>query len=225
MKISSKKTLIIADVHQKLSYPKKILGVENDNDCLIFLGDLFDDFEPQNSIEEIIDFIIDVKPLVCIGNHDIHYFGSNLYKSHYRCTGYQAITHKIIQDRRELKKFFIPFVIINETWLVSHAGIHPFHWEGYQKTWERAQTGLDNPDIFCDIYGAGQDRGGRQRVGGLTWLDSINFENIKEYKQIFGHTIQKKPKKIGNSFCIDCDQKVYAVLEDNKIELKWLQEQ
>jgi len=183
-----------------------------------------------------------------IGNHDLAYYETSHHSRDYKkkhhinyiCSGYT--NNKSIEINKELTdedwKEFEPFVLLNDKWLISHAGIRselitPYFdgsktiddLEKYQleKLYNEGVESLNDCHIlFNPIFGAGRDRGGLQLVGGITWLDWGNFENSFKFNQIVGHTtMYEYVREKNGSYCIDAEQTYYGIIErDNTFNYK-----
>jgi hypothetical protein len=105
----------------------------------------------------------------------------------------------------------------------------------HQRLWadaedfERAMTYLKNDldsDIGKSVYsiwlGAGFERGGDQRYGGLVWCDWAKLDPPQGLKQICGHTPAKTVRfKHGSDVvCLDTALKDYAIWDGENLEVK-----
>lgn len=241
--ISGKRVLVFGDMHQKVDWAKAVLEKESGNfDHIVFLGDAFDSFmDPPlvSSITETASFYKDLingvygPSTVLLGNHDVAYREASyqmrkgytikgLYNS---CSGYtnnkaQKINKELTDEDWSKTKLFV----MANGWLLSHAGVHPKFWyplitaeQNVEKLDHYATETLElisfRPSALLE---PGQARGGPSRVGGITWLDfGQEFEDGIPYPQIVGHTPSDQIRKIGDSFCIDCFQCSYAIIDTN----------
>jgi len=72
------------------------------------------------------------------------------------------------------------------------------------------------------LFSPGKARGGTQPVGGPLWLDwDEEFTDALPLPQLVGHTVGKAPRQKGRSWCVDCRQTVYVVLQDGVPEMRW----
>lgn len=228
----SKSTLILADLHDKITIAQKILD-NNPCDKIIFLGDYFDSFE-GDTIEAIETAkwvvktmeVLGDRALWCCGNHDVPYRYPNIV--HYRCSGWTPKKceeiNKILGSEHWNKMKLCHFY---QNYLFSHAGIS-------DRVFGR---GLDNVVEVEDVINvcesallsarfgkpsmqmmAGKSRGGSQNFGGVTWLDISEFQPIKSLGQVFGHSPRKAPELIQGedsiNWCLDTHLKYYTILED-----------
>jgi hypothetical protein len=108
-------------------------------------------------------------------------------------------------------------------YLISHAGLASPYWDpdlplgtnliALQRQIDSALNQLHQPH---PILLPGKCRGGTSEYGGITWLDfDDEFETwaAAGIPQIVGHTSGLNPRNTGNSWCIDCGQSTYAVIE------------
>ena len=123
--------------------------------------------------------------------------------------------------------FRLELVVCLEKWLFSHAGIHPDFWPN-AGTSEGALEDLlmEREGVIGDLFGnqdhplleAGPARGGQQRTGGPLWLDwEQEFVDALPFAQIVGHSAGTQPRRKGRSWCIDCAQRGYGIVEDDRM--------
>ena len=143
------KTIVIPDVHQRVSSVRHILNAETNYDEVVFLGDWFDSFyEPPKvtAFEETCEYLRHLvldhhnkdKFVFLLGNHDIGYIYENKNYSDkaisktlkYFCSGFTASKAKKFRhqffDRGLKDEFFTEhFKPAHRTqgWTLSHAGI------------------------------------------------------------------------------------------------------
>ena len=209
--MSSKKTLIIPDVHNRISLVEKIIESVKPNKT-IFLGDYFDNFFDnaeiaRNTAEWFKSSINQKDRIHLVGNHDIHYWFSE--NPNVRCSGYEYGKSVVINDivttnDWEKLKFFH---ILDRKFLLSHAGIHPSFINDKTKSGQisdnislkklKSKLEKDSKSAIKELYngeqhwftGAGYSRGGSQKYGGITWCDwNREFHPIRGIHQIVGHT-------------------------------------
>jgi hypothetical protein len=175
------------------------------------------------------------------GNHDLLYCRLREYVLR---VGAEGITAEAFDS--EMQETFLRALWINETWpgemwfrlelavlwedmLFSHAGIHPDFWpeagspmaalEELLLEWDGVIGNLfeseDHP-----LLAAGAARGGEQPVGGPLWLDwDREFEDALAYRQIVGHSVGAQARRKGRSWCIDCGQQGYGIVEDGELRI------
>jgi hypothetical protein len=174
------------------------------------------------------------------GNHDIFYCRMREYVLR---VGQAGIEEEDVDP--EMREAFLRALWINEVWpgemwfrlelavrhedtLFSHAGIHPRYWpsgrpeaalEALLTEWEGVIGNLfENEDH--PLLEAGPARGGQQMVGGPLWLDwESEFVDELPYRQIVGHSADQKPRQKGRSWCIDCGQRGYGIVENGELEV------
>jgi hypothetical protein len=123
-----------------------------------------------------------------------------------------------------------------EEWTFSHAGIMISHLPYGQKvdtfineTCREALIRfreLSHPHNYL-LTQVGYYRGGNSAIGGLLWCDwRSDFVASSDIgKQVVGHTTVLKPDVIGKdtdfeTWCLDCNQQFYGVIEDKKLNTK-----
>jgi len=201
--------IVIPDVHQNLPRLFEILEkpVCKEAEEIIFLGDYFDSFDYDYLTLETCKFLNDninnLKYTFLLGNHDIHYLSS---VSGYKCSGWSFQKQSVIDVNlsKEFKRKVKPFKyekICGEHVLFSHAGLHPsfapIHFDELLKN-DKVKDWFDDLEIrtmdnfvinkYDTIFGAGKDRGGFQKIGGITWLDWYSFTPIDNLNQVLGHS-------------------------------------
>lgn len=214
------RTLIIPDVHQKLNKLEKILE-NNTFDRLISLGDWFDDFyDTPRQAQKTAEYILD---LYCrygtnftwlLGNHDIPYLYPQMY-DYYACSGNTREKVKAIKEvfngsSKPLGYSVELAAVIKiegcRDIVLSHAGVSEQHFSkpfsesvSSEDVLERCEKAFKNTNLlFQDsILCAGTARGGRETVGGITWLDwRYEFSPVASISQIVGHTPLSVPEVI-----------------------------
>lgn len=127
--------------------------------------------------------------------------------------------------------FRLELAVLHGDMLFSHAGIHPEFWPAGEPEAAFQDLLMQWESVIGDLYeqedhpllGAGPARGGQQSVGGPLWLDwSEEFEDGLPYRQVVGHTARGEPRRNGRSWCIDCAQTGYAVIEEGELRFKQL---
>lgn len=232
--------LLIPDVHEEFEKVERIL--HNYESCVnhtVFFGDYMDSFNYNyNQKGHFIDHLKWLGTAVnkprrsfLIGNHDVNYFTQC---EQYICSGFAPWKIPLVDQylgRAFWKKLdFLKFYQDNGfNYLFSHGGIHPsklppyfeFEEEDFNILNERIKHdfGADIPTTWLN---AGRCRGGRQNVGGITWLDfRREFEDIEGLIQIVGHSRDNTVRTIGKSMCIDCGLDYVVILNtaDNTHEI------
>lgn len=206
----NKKTLIIPDIHLKIDLADKIIK-NVDHDEVIFLGDLFDDFNDtpemiQNACDWLVEFVNNPNHTMILGNHDMHYAFTN--KS-FQCSGYEQWKYFIIHDNLSHKKVWDKikhYHILDNKWLLTHAGLHKHLLpSNIANLYPDRESFLKEVSKYLDksiidgfrnegwIFEAGTSRGGFQRFGGITWCDhNQDMYPILGLNQIYGHTPQSR---------------------------------
>ena len=207
MTSDNKITLIIPDLHHRHEMAERIIKHVG-ADEVIFLGDLFDNFNDTPAMVESsarwLKWSVNQPNRIHIfGNHDYQYAYD--YKK-LRCSGYEGWKYNIIRDIvstntwNKIKWWYF----LDNTWLLTHAGLTsynlPFTSHGTREEfYKNINTYLEEELIkafrkiangeLTWIFGAGHARYGSFPYGGITWCDFIHeFQPIGGLHQIFGHT-------------------------------------
>lgn len=234
-------TLILPDIHLKIDKAEKIIDFEKNANKIIFLGDIFDDYN-DNVTENVLaarfvkSKILNPKYIFLFGNHDLPYrFPKN---SSCYCPGWDLKKQKGIDEILKIehwKKF--KYFHVEDGWLFSHAGVSnsflPFNIElnlqeiekWLEKESEKANTlGLIGKKHW--FWQLGPGRGGVWPHGGLLWEDWEYFDSIPEIRQCVGHTCQHPTNsselwhRDGENLCLDSNLNYYGVLENGQITIK-----
>lgn len=147
------KTLVIPDIHQRVSSVKWILDTEKEYDEVVFLGDWFDSFfEPPKvaGFEETCEYLKYLilehpnkdKFVFLLGNHDLSYIYENKDFSDksisktlkYFCSGFTKSKAKKFRhaffDKGYKDQFFVEHFKVSfktQDWILSHGGISTKH--------------------------------------------------------------------------------------------------
>jgi len=219
-------TLIVPDIHNKIDKVDKIIQ-HVDVERIIFLGDYFDDFgdtplDAERTAYWLKDSLSKPNRVHLVGNHDLAVMIDNPVTW---CSGYTKQKSKAIN--RILNSYHwrqLKYYHKMDGWLLSHAGISAKFVKYFQDNLNKnniikfldhqIKIGLERikKKESSYFFGAGYCRGGQFPCGGILWCDfNQEFEPIKGVKQIFGHTIIDKPRKKGNSWCLDSHLKHFAI--------------
>lgn len=249
--IKAKSALILADIHQDINWVKTILEKEKGNfDTIISLGDEFDSFKSFPEVETVKNtakFIIELQEgkygpyFELMANHTCAYYEAHKYSSKFQspkhlynmCSGFTKSKSVEISKILKLQHWqqFHLFYTCNG-YFISHAGLAQKFWnnyiskeENYDRLWEKSEEALKLINVCShEILEPGLARGGKQIVGGLTWLDfSQEFVDDEQLPpQICGHTSEYNLiRKKNRSWCLDGTQTTYAILhDDGNLELK-----
>ena len=212
MSNTNKITLIIPDIHHRWKQAEKIISSVG-ADEIVFLGDYYDDFgDDITMVKETSDWLVESvnKPnrIHLFGNHDQHY--AYTYRS-FQCSGYAQWKYFITYDNvpRETWDKLKWYHFLDDTWLLSHGGLHNSHvpdnikkLRGDRKAYIKAIDEYLQSNIIDGlrdgangksswIFNAGYSRGGNQQFGGITWCDYTDeFYPLRGINQIVGHTPQ-----------------------------------
>ncbi len=194
------KTLIIADLHNKISWVERCIEEVNP-DLTVFLGDYFDSFDEtledtSQTAEWLRKSLSQPNRVHLLGNHDMPYrFPSSF---NLLCSGFTHEKSAVINDILDsgaLWKKTKSFHWV-DGWLLSHAGIHPnllhplkgFDLDDLRRL-EEDSLEKCFADISTPFFGCGFSRGGPYPCGGITWQDfDMDFVPIEGVNQIVGHT-------------------------------------
>lgn len=227
------KSLIIPDIHNKVDVVDKLLLITN-WDKVFFLGDYFDDFGDNKHIAAktanwLKENLKNEKFHFIFGNHDIGYRFPGLWWT--SCSGFSNDKSEIInailtvEDWNKLKLFYF-----EQGFYLSHAGMNKDIFKDnagkilIENVTEKCEQALASPDMN-EVIGAGQARGGFQKIGGITWLDfRVEFQEIEGICQIVGHTRHKEPSAIiganSKNYCLDTNMNHYGILENGELKTK-----
>lgn len=244
--------LIIPDIHQNISRVQILLEskVAQEAEEIIFLGDYFDSFDYDRNTVITCNFlnenINNHNYKFLIGNHDVHYI-TNV--SNYICSGFTKHKKDVIAsvlDKGVINKLepFIYEKIAGKHFLFSHAGLHPsftpVHFDDMLKGnyispfFDSLKYGIQD-SIRYSTYNvhlaAGMDRGGREKHGGIVWMDWYSLSIIEDLNQIVGHSTFSKPQWFNSENTInlnlDTNLKYYATIDMHSAEVtthKWPEE-
>lgn len=220
------KIAIIPDVHGRKFWRRV---VEEDADKIIFLGDYGDPYGSEEishkdaliELEDIIRFQEENpnKVVLLLGNHDAHY----LSRSFSPCSRY---SHKYASEYYDLLANRVEFYKAYECeqngvkYLFTHAGVSP-EWLRNNHIKEEDNLSLILNEEHWDLYDQSSYlRGGYFLFGSPLWADirehASSKERLKDYIQIFGHTMLSRPYFEDKIICLDC--KKAFILENNEIK-------
>ena len=249
---AGKSILLCSDVHQNIDKLEYILEKEK-YDIFVHLGDEFDSFNynSENDVTKTCDFIkkniFKENYYFIWGNHTIQYLFDN---HHTICSGYSREKNIFIND---CFGSFLPAIRDKFLWylwidgfLCSHAGINHRSFPFNQRiskpeitTWLDDQVNQAVPSLINGgrhwLYGAGEGRGGNQKIGGITWQDfRTEFEPIDGLKQIVGHSSHNRvvnhysDGNLDLTTCenldIDCHLNEYLLISNGKLQIKSLKD-
>lgn len=217
-------------------------------DLVVFLGDYFDSRAAAGKragAAETCEFLLKTRAelgercVFLLGNHDIQYLEAKpacdarrtpRYLFNKCGAAYSHSTARKVADGlpRDFWTGARLFACVNG-WLLSHAGLAARFWPGGGSVAESLEA-LDERcrDALArmrsgpqDLLEAGYCRGGMASAGGITWQDwNIEFKDALPLPQIVGHTgdLEAGARRKGRSWCIDCVQTCYAVLDGDEFQ-------
>lgn len=243
--------LLISDIHNRIDWIRPCLtDLKGKYDKVVFLGDYFDSWNDTDFINmKTASWLHDMlntdefgEMVFCLGNHDCYY--SNPICPDIRSSGNtpekaRAINTKMKRsDWNKFKLFHYEKTSKGKEWYFSHAGLSEYHFchtiHGITKNIieKLCSEALEDLKIgkVNSIFGVGMVRHGWYPVGGITWQDwRYEFNPIKGFNQIVGHTIREKPEKKksinSENWCIDTNNKYICWWKDGKVtyeENKWI---
>lgn len=226
-------TYLIPDVHENLLWAQQILDSKAPQDTAVFLGDYFHQYNQDNTAA-VCRFLQSLfgrtDVVLLLGNHDLAHIGASIHVNDYLCSGWTIKKQMIFQAMFPDMTEFISHFRVNhwlhfedKSYLLTHAGLTNelvYFWQEQDRTPSfigNTLLGIHH-QLLANVAHpwllAGQDRGGSEPAGGITWCDWTNFEPIPGILQICGHTPGSEPREKAGNWCIDCNQSYYAVLDD-----------
>jgi hypothetical protein len=227
--------LIIPDIHEKIHLADHIVSQFPNVSKRIWLGDYLDSFEYENrpdhwtAVCEWLDRTAqDPANILLAGNHDVHYFCDI---AAYKCSGYFTEKHQIVKQVLGHQwvnklKWVHTETVNGELTLFSHAGLNPWLISPHSvlntqyfdnlnvHIHSKLQAGIED-----SLLSAGRGRGGRGRIGGVTWQDwRTEFESIPDVRQVVGHSETQVPRWKGYNLCIDT-QLTHVALFDTETNI------
>jgi hypothetical protein len=215
--------------------------------------DVFGFEETVNAVNSIFDMLGD-KATWLPGNHDIAYIASynkNFTKArpneNYLCSGVTRSKVKKFSKHINPKWFNVQELAVHVgDFVISHAGFNlksfaPYGQDGLMptelgqisnmvKVWE--ETRLEFQHMTHWIWMVGYSRGGPFEYGSPVWQDwNQEFVPLDDVGQIVGHTCQDGFHNIRmkhfnghKNYCIDTNQKAYAIWDDNKLTFRSMED-
>ena len=259
------RTLVIADIHLNFVRAQRVID-SVPHDKLVLTGDYFDAYsstvtQTENTAVWLKENILhNQKVVALLGNHDTTYVFNN---RNFICSGYfesYAFSINNILNESDKSKFRVYH--IDQGFVFSHAGLSNYFWKKYSSKFEKSEEetklqffdrvmSVYSKDAIIDasngldveLFAAGWDRGGINRVGGINWIDWHSFAPINGINQIVGHTTHRIPQILvqykGGGFIkqditeynknnketlsinynLDTHLNHYAVIEDGKMDV------
>lgn len=227
------RSLIIPDIHNKISQAEEIIEKYRDVDEIVFLGDYFDDFGDNKIIAEQVavwlkDSLKKENRIHLLGNHELNYMFGGID----RCSGFSNSKNSVINsvlDSYDWQK--LKFYYDCQGWLCTHAGCsgdlfgNPISKES-SMSYICKQLDVWKSCLFLKninqskIFQVGVKRGGVCSVGGPLWCHfPEEFVPMANIKQVFGHTIQSHVNNINCNYCIDTNLKQLAIVDNGRINI------
>jgi len=226
--------LIIPDIHTEIATYNYLMNKYKDIKIKISLGDWYDSFIFQSGVEAgemarlQADFVSNPDNICLFGNHDMQYAFPNCPAL--GCSGWSSWKQKPID--RWMKGLWSKVKLCHwvyaadKTWLISHAGIHPYFSHPINGLNELETTLLSQKTIcsiiddneITEFVSVGRRRRGNHLCGGCTWMDWQDFKPIVGINQIVGHTrgnfIREYRIDGSENYCIDTGLNHVALLDD-----------
>lgn len=225
-----KKILIIPDVHGRKFWRRAIERGFNENvDKIIFLGDYSDPYHSEGiSHEDALIELEDIikikeknpsKVILLLGNHDAHYLSESFSSCTRYSHEYASKYYDLLANRVEFHKAY-ECEQNGVKYLFTHAGVSP-EWLQNNRIKEKTDLSLILNKVPLDIYNQSSYlRGGYFLFGSPLWADvrehASSEKRLKDYIQVFGHTMLSRPYFGDKIFCLDC--KKAFILENNEIK-------
>lgn len=231
------KTLVIGDIHEDLGFLQRIKEIAYNYPRVVFVGDYFDSWThtPQKAAQTaqwVINHIDTPGWEFLLGNHDIHYISHLLELfPQLKCTGYNFTTSFMLRDLSFPWEKLKYMSILPSGHVVSHAGVGQGLLAAIRKqfsseedmTWYHSPEEVEQLTIsyprWKDWFNVGKDRGGRDKFGGIFWLDSMDLKlnHPDGWRQIVGHTCteSKYPTRFMTDWFIDTNQNCIGVEVDD----------
>ena len=250
---SSKRCLIIPDIHQNYVFLESVLERESPDEFtdVVFLGDFCDAKEKQyqgsKALERTLKIVTDLiaqygeKIEILLGNHDVLYYYMQ------DPSGISPLDKAIVMDyygmpdramlsvcsdpayREFWKRFHIATIKHNH--LLTHAGVTLERWNTARKPELNVLAlnsnlgRVNNGDgEIQSFFRAGLTRGGDLPKGGPLWLDwNMEFKDELPLPQVVGHTAGSVWRRTERSFCLDALQSCYAILDAEGVHPQYLE--
>lgn len=216
------RTVVISDVHGNWESLQDILtksevvqnGTKQPNTRVIFVGDIVDlgaSNTPDNDLKAA-ELAVSVGDDFIVGNHEFPFLFPPFYSAMY--FGGIRGEAEVAPVLNAFPGAIWQLATDANGWLITHAGLHP--------EWGLTGTAAEIADLIADRFGdmlierspdplfTGIDwmRGGRDRIGGIVWLDARSLQEATEDRnpipQIVGHTANRgNPANVFGNWFID----------------------
>jgi len=251
--LATDRCLLIFDPHEDVAWVKAVLDAERGRCTHVLLGgDYFDTLRSEWGLQStramaqlLRELRADLGPAltVLLGNHDISYLEAwhslelklPIPPLRYHAAGFSTDRAAVIHTELDAEFWQqTRLVALVNGWLISHAGVAGRFWrhdlspqDAFTALEQHAALALSKvPEHYFSLLGCGAARGGREPLGGVTWLDfNFEFDDAEvPLPQIVGHTQSTNgAKQSGRSWCLDGAQSCYGVLTgDGRLEVHTL---
>lgn len=159
------------------------------------------------------------KVILLLGNHDAHYLSRSFSPCSRYSYKYASEYYDLLANRVEFYKAY-ECEQNGVKYLFTHAGVSP-EWLRNNHIKEEDNLSLILNEEHWDLYDQSSYlRGGYFLFGSPLWADirehASSKERLKDYIQIFGHTMLSRPYFEDKIICLDC--KKAFILENNEIK-------
>jgi len=226
------RTLVIPDIHNRIGFVDDLIR-RTKPDEVVFLGDYFDAFDDTPEDAERTARWLKARLHLpgyhfLLGNHDANYRWPkcpwHLTKA-YNKNKQDAIDR--VLSKSDWQRML--FAVQRGNWWFTHAGLHPGLFPAHpvlgfreQDVWDK----LHDAEFRCEVAFytpiTDEQRGPDGIVSGPLWLRWYEFVPIPGVNQVVGHTRYAAPQTnhVDGSlnFNIDCDNRYYGILENDKFE-------
>ena len=208
------RTLIIPDIHTNFVLADKIITQEKP-DNIVFLGDYFDCYDDSLDITEKTAFWLKESlkkenRIHLLGNHDLSYLDPV-----FACSGFTEDKSLVIQKTGLNLSELVHYCWVGD-FLCTHAGLSNKFYQKYSRGLsvnDFLQKYSMDKNLRTVLYDCSPARGGIDEFAGIVWCDyNIDFVDIPNIKQIFGHT-RGNLRQTEQHICLDTDLQNYAIFE------------
>ena len=199
------------------------------------MGDYFDDFNDNQrhafkTARWLKKMISRKNTTMLVGNHDASYM-YNARNNNLRCSGFtfdKSVAINSVLSTEDWKG--LQWAKESQGWMMTHAGMNSDLWVNF-KGFDKDKFMEGTKDLHdkmmvsskSDYFNIGSSRGGWDLFGGILWSDyNMDFKDIDNIKQIFGHTREDgvvRQYQNTDNYCIDTELMKVAMIVDGKIEI------
>ena len=220
------KSLIIPDIHNRVSAADQLISLAGPVDEIICLGDFWDDFyDTTIDARRTAVWVKGLKAVKLLGNHDLPY----LFGEEHACPGYTLAKHRVIREvLTAAERWEFDLWARRGSWLLTHGGLNSrmknawnpdaklehFSFAQSEATKEQLAKG-DHCPIVTNVS---MMRGGLNAHAGILWCDWRELDVLPGINQIVGHTPVPRfqfAQAGGNiNVLLDTNTRNYGILHD-----------